>query len=78
MIADGEVTGHAHVLDVATTVLHDVNGEMYVEVLAPTELRHDCPGQTVPDHNPLPLAPGVFKYVPQCEEFAGDIRKVID
>jgi hypothetical protein len=80
MVMDGEVTGHIHVLpETEDNFLYEgEDGNIYIRADVDTELRHDCPGQEMPDHYTLPLAAGAYVFMPQCELLAGDVRQVRD
>lgn len=78
ILAEGEVTGHAHRLTASEVLEWSVEGQRYVRVLGdqPGELSHE-------DHDPTPVAvvqPGVtYQVIQQAEwDLSGQWRKVVD
>lgn len=78
ILAEGEITGHAHRLSGAAVLDWMVGDNRYVQVtgVEPGTLRHE-------DHDPSPapvVAPGVtFRVVPQTEwDLSGQWRRVVD
>ena len=76
VLAEGEVTGHAHaVYDLSTCdVFIDCDGEIYVETKEPTIVKHE-------EHKPVVLEKGkTFKVsiVKEYDPFAEEIRRVRD
>lgn len=60
VLAEGEATGHAHVMDAATVKMWSAGEQRYVEVLAPTPLTHEEHGGSV-------VAPGVYEVLRKHE-----------
>lgn len=58
VLAEGEVTGHAHVLDRATLTIAD--GVRYVDVKAGAALRHE-------DHGTVAVPAGAYRVLRQTE-----------
>lgn len=78
VLAYGEVTGHAHVLEAEKvealttdkTSPWDAAAERYIRVLEETSLKHlDLPagGSPTGEHADIPLDPGLYKVVRQRE-----------
>lgn len=64
VLAAGEVTGHAHVLDGSAASLHvDRSGRRYVRITERTKLRHE-------EHAPVTLLPGWYE-VRHQREYSG-------
>ena len=63
VIARGEVTGHAHVLEGATLVSHA--SSLYAVADEPAQVVHD-------EHGPLELEPGVWLVHNQTEHVSAD------
>lgn len=87
VLAWGESTHHAHIVDRRqaelydkpdTTAVGDAVWERLLRVLDKGELQHDCPGQSQPDHNPIPLPPGDYEVVQQVVYTPAEIRNVAD
>ena len=74
-VAFGEVTGHAHRLDVKLAddaVLYENDkGELWVSVAEKTALVHE-------EHETIQLEPGIYRYIPQREYTPEGIRNVQD
>lgn len=71
VLALGEVTGHAHVLDGAT-LLRGAAGERVVQAHEGAALRHE-------DHGPVAVAPGAYRVLQQSEpDLLGGLRAVAD
>ena len=71
VIALGEVTGHAHVLDPARAEVFDTAEAVYARIMEATPLTHE-------EHAPVVLDPGVWRYAPQREYTPEAIRNVAD
>ena len=73
ILARGELTGHSHRIEEApTAVIWDCRGEMFLEVLAPSaRIMH-------PEHKPITLPRGVYRFWFQREYTPQAIRRVID
>lgn len=73
VLAEGEVTGHAHAIRAqAKQLRHFTNGsEVYLEVNFPVTLEHE-------EHGPLTLEPGCYQVRRQVEEWMDEVRQVAD
>lgn len=74
VIAEGEHTGHAHVLDAAAVLeMREVNGVIYARIGDPTALVHD-------EHHATPTEPGIYAFgrVQEYDHFAEEARAVQD
>ena len=73
VLAEGEATGHAHVLDVEPCEMYEKDGVIYVRVLEPAALKHE-------EHHAQTIQPGVYKLgkVTEVDPFSGEIREVRD
>lgn len=74
VLAEGEVTGHAHVIDPnAVLELREVDGVLYARIGEPTEVRHE-------EHGPVVLEPGTWRVnrVQEYDHFAEEARTIAD
>ncbi|GAG45721.1 unnamed protein product [marine sediment metagenome] len=74
VLADGEVTGHAHTIaDVEAVELYEVKGTLYLKVLTPTPLTHE-------EHGTVDLPAGAYEIgqVVEVDPFEKAVRPVID
>lgn len=74
VLADGEVTGHAHVMDCETAVLmEDKDGTLYLDVKDNTVLTHE-------EHGPQTVEPGMYEIgrVVEVDPFEDEVRVVAD
>lgn len=72
VMAYGEVTGHAHVLDQIQDIeLYEKEGRTFVRVLATTPLTHE-------EHGTIMLVPGDYERIIQREYSPEAIRNVQD
>jgi hypothetical protein len=73
VLAEGEVTGHAHVLwGRATMFLADEGRGTYLQVHAPSMLKHE-------EHREIPVPPGKYAVVRQVEaDILEGVRQVAD
>ncbi len=75
MLAEGEVTGHAHVIcDLDNCDLYaDENGTLYLEVRNAVDLTHE-------EHKTQTIEPGAYRIgrVQEIDPFAEEIRQVAD
>lgn len=60
IIAEGEATGHRHVITDEGARLLELKGELYLEVATPVVIHHD-------EHKPLDILPGIYQ-VGRAEE----------
>jgi hypothetical protein len=79
VLAHGEATGHAHVMDgktveefrtpkpVAVPGVRDWHAERFLRVQVETALRHEKAGQLTGEHDTLQIPAGDYALVPQCE-----------
>jgi len=93
VLAHGEATGHAHVIEHRKARLLDIDREDHTavgdEVWANVigilrangqklTLKHDCPGQAKPDHDTIPLPPGDYAVITQLQYTPEAIIPVAD
>jgi hypothetical protein len=74
VVAEGEVTGHMHVLDAAGTDIYKAqDGTRYLEVKEDSPLTHE-------EHKTQTLSPGVYRIdaVREVDHFDKSIRSVRD
>ena len=60
VVAEGEVTGHAHRLTGDTAVFEDTDGTLYFEAAAGAAITHE-------EHGVIPFFPGTHKIIRQRE-----------
>jgi hypothetical protein len=81
VLAEGEVTGHAHIMDDTTTELYEKDGKLFISVSKTTDLKH-LKGNTglQADHNPVTVPTGDYevRIVQEFDPFAEEVRKVQD
>lgn len=83
VLALGEATGHAHVLQLPRTKAErptywDAGAERFVQLLAAQPLKHTNPDGTQADHDPIALAPGLYQQGFQVEYSPEELRNVAD
>lgn len=73
VLAEGEVTGHAHVITGKSVLAYVVAGQMYIDVSAPTEIKHE-------EHGPIVIQPGKYRvdHVREYDHFEEEARYVAD
>ena len=74
VLAEGEATGHAHVMDCGTAEMFEAeDGTLYLSVKEPTELTHE-------EHATQTVEPGVYEIgrVVEVDPFEGEVRTVAD
>ena len=73
ILAEGEATGHAHVLDVEPCEMYEKDGIIWVKVIEPAKLRHE-------EHHEQVIAPGVYQLgrVTEVDPFTEETRRVQD
>ena len=73
VLADGEVTGHAHVITEEDTVFVAEDGTLYLSVEAPTIIQHE-------EHKAVTVEPGVYRVgrVQEVDPFSEEIHNVAD
>ncbi len=54
ILAEGEATGHHHVIAARPAVLWELKGDLYLEVAAPVTITHD-------EHRSLPIPAGIYR-----------------
>ncbi len=65
VLAEGEATGHAHVIDSPMADLYeDRLARRYLKLDGPAELRHE-------EHDPVALQPGIYRVLRQREYAPG-------
>lgn len=60
VLAEGEMTGHAHAVADTDCVLYEVEGSMYIRVNNQTQVLHE-------EHAPIDLIPGDYQIIRQRE-----------
>ena len=71
VLAEGEVTGHAHTMTTETTTPLLFGGREIIVVAEPTPLRHQ-------EHGEIEVSPGTYWVVRQREYTPQAIRRVTD
>lgn len=75
VLAEGEATGHAHVIDATEGLeLREApDGTLYARITSAVELRHE-------EHQTVTVPPGVYKVgkVQEFDHFAEEARDVLD
>ena len=73
VLAEGEATGHAHVLDVEPCEMYEKDGTIWVRVLGSATLRHE-------EHHAQTIAPGTYRVerVTEVDPFTEETRRVQD
>lgn len=73
VVAEGEVTGHAHRVAAPTVTVWEFGGERFLAIEGEATITHE-------EHGLKPLAPGIYKIGIQKEydPFAERIREVAD
>ena len=71
VLAEGEVTGHAHVVEGAVAEFVSTDGDRLLWVEAPTPIEHE-------EHATVTLEPGLWRLGVQMEQTAEDLRRVMD
>jgi len=73
VLAEGEVSGHAHVLPTEVPVFVREDGTLYVQTDTPVELVHE-------EHHVQTIAPGIYEVrkVREVDPFTDEIRAVQD
>lgn len=72
VIAEGEATGHAHVVD-DDVKLYEKNGVLYLKTEKEVEVRHE-------EHRPVTIGKGIWRVgiVREYDPFAEEARQVRD
>jgi len=73
VLAEGEATGHHHVITDKGASLYELKGELYLEVTEPVTIIHD-------EHKPLPIPIGVYQVgrVKEYDYLREMERRVVD
>lgn len=75
ILAEGEHTGHKHMLisESMPITIHEKDGEVFVKTESETELIHQ-------EHNMITIEPGIYKVeqVKEYDHFEEEIRKIQD
>ncbi len=72
ILAEGELTGHAHAVPSAAAAMYQWQGDRLLAVNQATALTHE-------EHNPIALQPGIYKVVIQRQyDPARDAVRVVD
>jgi len=61
VVMDGEATGHKHQISTKTSTLWELEGQLYLEVEAPTVITHD-------EHKPIEIPEGIY-HIGQVREY---------
>lgn len=67
VLAEGELTGHHHVLHGLARYYAMPTGGRLIEVIEPAELRHQLADGSQAEHNPIRLPPGWYRQIQQRE-----------
>lgn len=73
ILAEGEATGHNHVITAEPAILWELNGDLYLEVTEPVAITHE-------EHKPLDIPTGIYQvgrvkeydYFKEMERFVRD------
>ena len=73
VLAEGESTGHAHVIEEDTVEMYEKEGTIYLCVKDFSTVTHE-------EHLPVMLDPGIYEIgiVIEIDPFSEQIRKVVD
>lgn len=72
VLLDGEITGHAHVIESSGADLYEEDQERYLDVSESSLLVHE-------DHDTHIIEPGIYQQIIQVEEGEDEeIRRVVD
>jgi len=73
VVAEGEATGHAHVITDLGAVLWELKGDLYLEVAEIVTITHE-------EHKPLEIPEGIYQIgrVQEYDYFQEMARRVID
>ena len=71
VLAEGEVTGHAHVCDSPTAELYEDEGIKYLVIREPAPVVHE-------EHATVTLPPGIYTVEPQFEYTPEELKRVAD
>lgn len=78
VIAEGEATGHAHVIaDTPDVELYEMDGTLYCRVLAPVQFQHEEHCRTAVGDVPT-IPPGTYRFPKQRVFDSGLARRVVD
>jgi len=67
VLAEGEVTGHAHAVSARDVEMFEAGGERFLQVNAAATIGHE-------EHAPITLEPGVYRIIHQVEYTPAEIR----
>jgi hypothetical protein len=72
VLAYGETTGHAHVIeDECAESFVDVDGNLFISTEEPVTVKHE-------EHSDIALPPGIYKITHQREYTPEEVRRVQD
>lgn len=73
VLAEGEATGHAHIITDTGATLHSLEGSLFLRVNAPVTVTHE-------EHMPGVVTPGVYevRIVRERDHLAQMTRRVVD
>ena len=71
IVAEGEATGHHHVITQKGATLMELKGELYLEVTEPVTITHE-------EHKPLPIPEGIY-HIGKVKEYdyLGDMERQV-
>ena len=80
VLAEGETTGHCHVVLDKTAELYEVGGVLYLKANNPCALQHTLPNGLQADHNPIAVDAGLWEVgiVKEYDPFQEEVRNVRD
>lgn len=73
VVAEGEATGHSHVISAEPAVLWELKGDLYLEVSEPVTITHE-------EHQPMDIPTGIYQIgrVKEYDYFEEMERRVVD
>ena len=73
VLAEGEVTGHAHVVEQEIALFEDENGTLWIDAKEPFEITHE-------EHNKVEIPSGTYevRIAKEYDHFAEEARRVAD
>lgn len=73
ILAEGEVTGHAHVIEEEIKFYKDKQGRLFFKAEKTVTVKHE-------EHEAISVSPGIYRIdiVQEYDHFAEEARKVVD
>ena len=71
VLAEGEQTGHAHVLDAPAMAYRDKSRDLFFSLSSPARVVHE-------EHDPIALPAGEYRVIRQEEYRRGELIRVAD